>query len=119
MAMPPRHFLAFSTVAIMLSVTTFATAATTIDEPRDYGAYRDDFPRCEPVPAPYFSELLDLSSSFTPRALRAVDEKLAEVQCGAGPLRVVVAPGRAACERQSVPSRSRRKLRTWELDLEV
>ena len=52
-------------------------------------------------------------------ALCAVDQALAARGCieGAGP--VVVAPGRAACERQSVPSRSRRKLRTWERDAQV
>ncbi len=54
-----------------------------------------------------------------PAALCAVDHALAARGCieGAGP--VVVAPGRAACERQSVPSRSRRKLRTWERDAQV
>ena len=42
-----------------------------------------------------------------------------QASCALGVSRTLVTPARVACERQSVPARTRRKVRVWERDASV
>lgn len=130
MATSPFRSLRSTLAVVVITISTSALSLGCTDGTRgssDVVTIRvDDYPRIEP---PRFDAELDrIMREFAeqraylprrelfPRCLTTLPIIAGLPVACEGPARSVVAPGRAACERQTVPARSRRKLRTWERD---
>lgn len=122
----------FSTFAVVLISATavFGCVGGTGDPPDDVIVLRmDDVDvreRCAPaIDLADFQRDLSAfckAARLTPRfplSLVAEPANPAQPLAAMGPGRCSVIPGRVACDRQAVPSRTRRKVRVWERDASV
>lgn len=117
-SLPVRSMFAFAAATVIITFTS-ASGATTID-PDSYTYERvPDRVYAAPSDLPRVPRDLDLFEGrvrFCTFPIELVAEPVgrAELAAGVGPGRCSVTPGRASCSRQTVPSRTRRKLRVWE-----
>lgn len=123
MASPPYFRSTVAIVVISVSSLFACTGGTGAEVAVLYDNYSYAAPpRPDPGYADFarsldaFKEACDAPARF-PLSLVAVPVDHPELLACVGPGRCNVTPGRTACDRQSVPSRSRRKLRTWERDV--
>ncbi len=123
----PTPFRRSVAVVVISALSLFAcTGGTTATTSPEVIVLYDDYsyaapPRPEPSYADFARHLQAFKEAcYTPRfppSLVAVPLEHPEFLADVGPGRCSMKPGHASCDRQSVPSRSRRKLRTWERDV--
>lgn len=115
--------VAISIGALFITLESSASSSTS----SEVVTLRVEDPYASTPPLPSLADFQREMAAFSRYArLPRVDAPLvafpvgrSELVAGVGPGRSTVTPGRTACERQAVPSRSRRKLRTWERSAEV
>ncbi len=120
----------FSRALIVLSASALfaCTVGSGTGDPPDVVIVAEDiFARPTPLPSFDVADFrrdmlafadLTLFERF-PLALTVLPFDPSQPLGAVGPGRCTVTPGRASCARQTVPARSRRKLRTWERDAAV